>query len=150
MKEQRPVLSFAFLLCVSGLLLATVVGCQKPVSAVVVLTDPPSHDQPSIYVEKGGTVQFEAEVPDIGAFTVSAPDGVCEEGNSIQSTERAKHHGDQFTVQVATCHVILAQAQHIEFNVYSSVEKNKPTGKPTGPPIQTIKAYVRPCPPACK
>jgi hypothetical protein len=154
MKEQRLVLSFAFLLCVSGLLLATIIGCQKPVSAVpvsavVLLPDPPTDDQPSIYVEKGGTVQFLAEGPNIGPFTVSAPDGVCEEGNLIAITQRTKNQNDQFAVQQATCHVILAQTQHIEFSVYSGVDQNNPTRKPTGPPFKKIEAYVRKCPPIC-
>ena len=138
--KPRRALIFLIFGPVSGLLLGTLVGCHRPASAVVLLPEPPKvGDYPSIYLEKGGTVEFLAEGK-IDQFTVTAPDGVCKEGATFQSSQRAKRSGHSFSPQSATCHVILAQAQQVEFKVNDSR---------THAPIKEVKAYIRPCRPGC-
>ena len=125
-------------LIVVGLLLGLVSGCHKPVNAVIILTGNSNAVYP--YAEEGGTIQFIQEDVSDG-FTVSFPDGVCEETSPISSHPLRKTQR-----QSATCHIT---AHEIKVDTFTVQQKSKKPGVPPPPP-QPIETYIRQCPPGCK
>lgn len=133
MKKKRLFLSAICLLLVAAS------GCaRKPVNAVMIL--PASGNAVYPYVEEGGKLEF-IEENQTDEFTLSFPNGVCQESSPITS-----HALQDTNRQSATCHVIETNPATYAFSI--QVKPHNPNLPP--PPPMVVQAYIRPCPPGCK